>query len=384
LNLTLDHTVTVIDAPQHAVHVEDRRGGRQSIAYDRLIVATGAEPISPDIPGLDLPGVFVLHTMDDSFRVHEALAAGSVREAVIAGSGYIGLELADALAHRGVHVTLIGRAESVLPTVDPPLGQIVANELRRHGVDVIVGAAVEGIERVENRLCVRAAGGVQACADLVLVAAGVRPNSVLAASAGVETGITGAIKVDRHMATNLPDVYAAGDCVETWHRITGRYTYLPLGTTAHKQGRVAGDNAVGGDRVFEGSVGTQVVKVFDLAIDRTGLKEDEAREAAFDPLTVNTEAWDHKAYSPGAQRMRLRVTGDRQTGRLLSCQMVGPWHAEIAKRIDIYATALFHAMTVDGINDLDLSYTPPSGSPWDAVQVAAQAWERTRVGAAAS
>jgi len=146
--------------------------------------------------------------------------------------------------------------------------------------------------------------------------------------------------------------------------------------TAHKQGRVVGENAVGGQRVFQGSVGTQVVKVFDVAIARTGPREQEARGASFDPLTVETAAWDHKAYYPGAQQMSIRVSGDRQTGRLLGAQILGPWQAEVAKRIDVYATALFHGMTVDAINDLDLSYTPPFGSPWDAVQVAAQAWER--------
>ena len=182
------------------------------------------------------------------------------------------------------------------------------------------------------------------------------------------------------MRTAIPDVYAAGDCVETWHRVLGRPTYLPLGTTAHKQGRVAGENAAGGRRVFEGSVGTQVVKVFGFAIARTGLRDQEARTAGLDPLTVASEAWDHTAYYPGAQRLQLRVTGDCQTGRLLGAQILGPWQAEVAKRIDVFAAGLFHGITMDGISDLDLSYTPPFGSPWDAVQLAAQAWERSRAG----
>jgi hypothetical protein len=202
----------------------------------------------------------------------------------------------------------------------------------------------------------------------VLVAAGVKPTTELAASAGADLGAHGAIRVDRRMATSVPNVWAAGDCVETWHRVLQRPTYLPLGTTAHKQGRVAGENAVGGHRVFEGSVGTQVVKVFDLAIARTGLRDVEARQAGFDPITVETETWDHKAYYPGAPRIRLRVTGDRQTGQLLGAQILGPWQAEVAKRIDVYATALFAGMSVDAVSDLDLSYTPPFGSPWDAVQ----------------
>jgi NADPH-dependent 2,4-dienoyl-CoA reductase/sulfur reductase-like enzyme len=177
------------------------------------------------------------------------------------------------------------------------------------------------------------------------------------------------------MRTNLPDVFAAGDCVVTHHRLLG-VTYLPLGTTAHKQGRVAGENALGGNRAFAGSLGTQVVKVFDQAAARTGLRDQEAAAAGFDPVTVESAADDHKAYYPGSHRIAMRVTGDRLTGRLLGLQLFGHKDAEIAKRIDIAATAIFHDMTVEAVSDLDLSYTPPLGSPWDAVQIGAQAWTR--------
>jgi len=177
------------------------------------------------------------------------------------------------------------------------------------------------------------------------------------------------------MRTGLPGVYAAGDCVITHHRLLGE-TYLPLGTTAHKQGRVAGENATGGDRQFAGSLGTQVVKVFDQAAARTGLRDREAAAAGYIPHTVAVQADDHKSYYPGSHRIAMRVTGDRATGRLLGMQLFGHRHAEVAKRIDIAATAIFHGMTVDAISDLDLSYTPPLGSPWDAVQIGAQAWAR--------
>jgi NADPH-dependent 2,4-dienoyl-CoA reductase/sulfur reductase-like enzyme len=176
------------------------------------------------------------------------------------------------------------------------------------------------------------------------------------------------------MRTNLPDVLAAGDCVEAWHRLLNQPAYLPLGTTAHKQGRVAGETAVGGNREFAGSLGTQVVKVFELAVARTGLRDQEAQAAGFDPLTVGSTQDDHKAYYPGAHQLQLRITGDRRSGQLLGAQLVGDHRAEVAKRIDIPAGALFHHMTVDGLSDLDLSYTPPFGSPWDAIQLAAQAW----------
>jgi NADPH-dependent 2,4-dienoyl-CoA reductase/sulfur reductase-like enzyme len=288
-----------------------------------------------------------------------------VHEAAIVGSGYIGLEMADALTHRGVQVNLFGRAETVLPTVDQSLGNLVADELRRHDVTVHAGVAVEAIERgPDDRLVVRGAGGILSAADLVLVAAGVVPNARLAVEAGIETGEKGAIRVDRGMRTNVADVFAAGDCVETWHRVLQSSTYLPLGTTAHKQGRVAGENAVGGQRLFEGSLGTQVVKVFDIAIARTGLRDHEARRAGFDPLTVETEVWDHKAYYPGAQQLSIRVTGDRRSGQLLGAQLLGHWQAEVAKRVDVYAAALFAGQSVDAISDLDLSYTPnPSAAP---------------------
>ena len=180
------------------------------------------------------------------------------------------------------------------------------------------------------------------------------------------------------METNLADVYAAGDCVETWHRLLERPAYLPLGTTAHKQGRVAGENAVGGKALFAGSLATQVVKVFELAIAGTGLTETAARQEGFDVLTVELRVPDHKAYYPGAHDLRLRITGDRESGRLLGAQILGHWQAEVAKRIDIFATALFHGMLVDQLNELDLSYTPPMSSPWDPVQLAAQAWATAR------
>jgi len=216
---------------------------------------------------------------------------------------------------------------------------------------------------------------VTRAADLVLVVVGVRPETTLAAEAGGELGVRGAIAVDPGMRTNLPDVFAAGDCVITHHRLLG-VTYLPLGTTAHKQGRVAGENALGGNRAFAGSLGTQVVKIFEQAAARTGLRDHEARAAGFDPLTVGSAADDHKAYYPGSHRITMRVTGDRATGRLLGLQLFGHKNAEIAKRIDIAATAIYHGMTVDAVSDLDLSYTPPLGSPWEAVQMGTQAWVR--------
>lgn len=208
----------------------------------------------------------------------------------------------------------------------------------------------------------------------MLVVVGVRPNTSLLTAAGAETGPAGAVSVDEQMRTGLPHVWAAGDGVVTHHRLLGT-TYLPLGTTAHKQGRIAGENAIGGNARFAGSLGTQVVKIFDLVAARTGLRDHEAAAAGFTPFSASSAPDDHKAYYPGATPIDIRITGDHD-GRLLGAQLVGHRSAEIAKRVDTYATALHHGMTVAGMSDLDLSYTPPLGSPWDAVQMATQEWER--------
>ncbi len=388
--LRLDTTARRIDVPGRKLLITDTGGKEELLAYDRLIVGTGAVPVRPPIGGLAGPdalgaadGVHLLHSMGDTFAVMRTLENAAPASAVIVGGGYIGLEMADALTVRGLAVTQMEQLPEVLPTVDPQLGTHVHAELARHGVEVLPGTTVRQISRATpgqaGRLQVQATAAdgsaVARQADMVLVVVGVRPETTLAAEAGTTLGVRGAIAVDEQMRTGLPDVFAAGDCVITHHRLLGQ-TYLPLGTTAHKQGRVAGENALGGNRRFAGSLGTQVVKIFDQAAARTGLRDHEAKPAGFDPVTVGSEADDHKAYYPGSHRIAMRVTGDRTTGRLLGVQLFGHRHAEIAKRIDIAAAAIFHNMTVDAVSDLDLSYTPPLGSPWEAVQMGAQAWTR--------
>ena len=386
MRLRLDTTARRIDVPGRKLLVTAPGGNEELLAYDKLIIGTGAVPVRPPIGGLDTlgpdDGVHLLHSMGDTFAVMATLEQAVPATAVIVGAGYIGLEMADALTTRGLQVIQMEQLAEVLPTVDPPLGALVHGNLADRGVEVLTGTTVRQITPVRSgpaRLQVEATAADGSAmikqADMVLVVVGVRPDTSLAASAGTTLGVRGAIAVDRGMRTNLPDVYAAGDCVVTWHRLLGE-TYLPLGTTAHKQGRVAGENALGGNRSFAGSLGTQVVKIFDQAAARTGLRDHEARAAGFDPVTVETPADDHKAYYPGSHRIVIRVTGDRATGRLLGMQLFGHKDAEIAKRVDIAAAAIYHGMTVDAVSDLDLSYTPPLGSPWDAVQIAAQAWTR--------
>jgi NADPH-dependent 2,4-dienoyl-CoA reductase/sulfur reductase-like enzyme len=389
MRLRLDTTARRIDVPGRKLLITTAEGGEELLGYDKLVVGTGAVPVRPPIGGVAGPdalgpddGVHLLHSMGDTLAVMRTLEQAGPASAVIVGGGYIGLEMADALTVRGLAVTQMEQLAEVLPTVDPELGALVHAELAARGVEVLTGTTVQAISKARPggpRLRVQAATGegaaVTRAADMVLVVTGVRPETTLAADAGARLGVKGAIAVDPGMRTNLPDVLAAGDCVVTHHRLLG-VTYLPLGTTAHKQGRVAGENALGGSRQFAGSLGTQVVKIFDQAAARTGLRDHEAKAAGFDPVTVESAADDHKAYYPGSHRITMRVTGDRATGRLLGLQLFGHRHAEVAKRIDIAATAIFNHMTIDVISDLDLSYTPPLGSPWEAVQMGAQAWTR--------
>ncbi|HTW08793.1 MAG TPA: FAD-dependent oxidoreductase [Acidimicrobiales bacterium] len=382
-----------IDVEGRKLLVTDSKGDEELLAYDELVIGTGAVPVLPPVQGLAGPdalgpddGVHLLHSMGDTFAVMRTLEQKAPSSALIVGAGYIGLEMAEALVSRGLVVAQMEQLPEVLPTVDPEIGALVHGQLAEHGAEVLTGTTVCSVSRAtaggQGCLVVgaRTADGhdVARAVDMVLVVVGVRPDTDLAASAGAALGPRGAIVVDRHMRTNLPHVFAAGDCVVTHHRLLGT-TYLPLGTTAHKQGRVAGENALGGDRQFAGSLGTQVVKIFEHAVARTGLRDHEAVAAGHDPLTVAAEADDHKAYYPASHRVHMRYTGDKRTGRLLGVQLFGHRHGEIAKRVDIVATAIFNEMAVDAVSDLDLSYTPPLGSPWDAMQAGAQAWVKAKL-----
>ncbi len=366
------HRASVVDPHSQTVAVE-ADGRTSSLRYDKLLLATGAGPTNPPILGWQTPGVFLLHSMADSFAVFEYLERVKPARAVIVGAGYIGLEMADALTHRGIVVTIASRTATVLPTVDAEFGLEIQRELEAHGVTVRTEAQIARIERRADHLHVEGCGFDAEC-EMVIVAVGTTPNAALGVDAGIKTGLKGALLINRKMESAVPNIYVAGDCAETWHRVLGRYTYLPLGTTAHKQGRVAGENAAGGERTFAGALGTQVVKIFSKVAGRTGLRQDEAARESFTALTVASTSNDHKAYYPGATTIAARVTGDTRNGKLLGAQILGTYGAEISKRLDVFATALHHGMLIEEISDLDLSYTPPLSSPWDPVQMAAQAW----------
>ncbi|MGV8057550.1 MAG: FAD-dependent oxidoreductase [Smithellaceae bacterium] len=376
IKLLPDHPVTAIIPDRKQILASDADGRSKTFSYDRLVIATGGLSLVPNLPGIDLPGVFFLRWMADSFAFQEFLTTRRPTSIVIIGAGYIGMEMADAMIRRGLSVFVVEFLPSVLTTFDPALGGIVRTELEKQGIKVFNGFAVERITSIENRLSVRSVAGDVITADMVLVAVGSRPESRLAQSAGIETGVKGAIRVNRRMETGIPDIYAAGDCAETYHRLLGKNTYLPLGTTAHKQGRIAGENAVGGNREYQGTLGTQSVKIFNLVAARTGLKDDEALKEGLSPLSVDIETWDHKVYYPHAEKMRTRITGDKKTGKLLGAQIIGAYGTEVSKRIDTVAAVIHNGMTMESLNDLDLSYTPPLSSPWDPIQMAAQAWNQ--------
>ncbi|GAA2351513.1 NAD(P)/FAD-dependent oxidoreductase [Dactylosporangium salmoneum] len=310
LQLRLEHRATAIDADAHTVTVTATtpHGATAVVGYDRLVIGIGAVPVIPPIDGLDrlgpADGVHVLHTMDDTFAILRTITDRGATRAVIVGAGYIGLEMAEALTTRGLTVTLLEQVDQVIPTVDAELAEPLAEHLRERGVAVHTGTKVHTIDRTRGGLVVGTDAGDHQ-SDVVLVVTGVRPDTGLAARAGVTLGVRGAIAVDRGMRTSLPDVYAAGDCVHTYHRLLDQHVYLPLGSTAHKQGRVAGTNATGGNATFAGSLGTQAVKVFDRVVAGTGLRDHTARAAGYDPVTVATTADDHKAYYPGATPVRI-------------------------------------------------------------------------------
>jgi NADPH-dependent 2,4-dienoyl-CoA reductase/sulfur reductase-like enzyme len=376
IRLLLEHRARNIDVEAKTVEFSDRSGRTRRLPYDRLILATGTSPGGPAVAETDLPGVFFLRGTEDSVAMGRYVAKRHPRSAVVVGSDGMGMEVADALSRRGLSVTMLARSGKVLNTVDPRLQDMVRVELGRNGVKLIDRIDVTGLEEQEGRLSVRNTQEVPIRTDLVVLADGSSPRTDLAKAAGIPTGTQGAIRVNRAMETSLPEIYAAGDGAETWHRLLKRNVYLPFGTTAQQQGRVAGENAAGGRAEFVGTLGTQAVRIFDLVIARTGLRESEAREAGFDPITSEVEVRDDRGGLPGATPMRIRVTGDRRSRQLLGAQIAGHRNTGISKRIDVFATAISAEMSVDEMLDLDLSYSPWWSGTWDPLQTAALEWIR--------
>ncbi len=367
----LGSEVTAIDPDRRVIRVRELAGGGEAEQrYDRLLIATGASPLQPLVPGLNLAGVFQVDVMEDAIAVQDYLRMHRPKRAVIVGGGYIGLEMAENLVRLGLQVRLVQRNQQLFPSVDVEIAVSLNEELGRHGVDLsLCDSVLEACEGTGGRVVDVHTSGGEVPADLVILATGVRPNVELARTAGVQCGLTGAIAVDDHLRTNLPDIFAAGDCAEHWHRILGRSTWLPLGTTANKQGRIAGRNAAGGDDSFAGIVGTAITRVFDLQVGRTGLTEREAASAGLVSVATVLTSTDHAGYLPDARDLTIKLVAEQGSGRLLGGQAVG--RGGVDKRIDVLATALHAGLTVEGLTRLDLAYAPPFNSVWDPVQVAA-------------
>lgn len=363
------HEVTAIDPAARTVRVRNLCDGVEfEDRWDMLLITTGGVASRPSFPGIDLPGVFTLRTVEDALAIRSWIADHRPTRGAIIGGGYIGLEMAEALAAHGIVLTLVERLPQVLPNLDPELAGHVQAELTRQGVEVRLGQTVEGFDG-DERVREVVADGQRIPAEIVILGVGVRPNVELARAAGVALGPTGAIAVDDRQRTNLPDVWAAGDVAEAYHRVTGKPAWMPLGTTANKQGRVAGANIAGGDARFAGIVGTTVVKVFDLEAASSGLSEARARAEGYTVQSVSATSSSRAHYMPGHQPIHVKLVYESGTRRLLGGQMVG--REGVAKRIDVIATALHQGMTVDELADLDLSYAPPFAPVWDPVLVAA-------------
>ncbi len=376
IDVRLRHEAVSLDLDAGTVLVRDLAGGgEQRLGFDQLVVATGATPVRPDIPGVDAPGVFGVQTLDDGQALRAALT-DSVRRAVVVGGGYIGLEMAEAFVQRGLAVTVVEAAAQPMSTLDPDMGALVADAVEGLGIELLREAPVTGIVTgPDGRTRAVATADREIPADVVVLGLGVRPATGLARAGGLEVGGTGGIVTDARMRTaSHEQVWAAGDCVQTIHRVSRAPVSIPLGTHANKQGRVAGINLGGGYATFPGVVGTAVTKVCDLEVARTGLREADAADAGFRFVTATVESTTRAGYFPDARPITTKLIAEKRSGRLLGAQIVGREGA--AKRIDVLATALWNDMTVEEMAGLDLSYAPPFAPVWDPVLIAARkAWE---------
>jgi NADPH-dependent 2,4-dienoyl-CoA reductase/sulfur reductase-like enzyme len=369
IGVQLEHEVLAIDREAGALHVRGPDGERRE-PFDQLVLATGATPVRPDLPGSDASGIHGIQTITDGIALRRDVDAG-VLQAVVVGAGYIGLEMAEALHRRGLEVRVVERSEQPMSTLDPDMGSLVADAIRGLGIELHLGVAVEGFDTsADGRVtAVRTSDGVFR-ADLVVLGLGVRSASELAAAAGIGVGETGGIVTDARMATSGEGIWAAGDCVEVFHRVSRRPAAIALGTHANKQGRVVGVNATGGSLTFPGVVGTAVTKLCEYEVARTGLTEREARDAEFSTVAAVIESTTRAGYYPGTAPIKVKIVAEDGTGRLLGAQVIGREGA--AKRIDVLAVAIWNEMTADEFAQLDLGYAPPFSPIWDPTLIAAR------------
>jgi NADPH-dependent 2,4-dienoyl-CoA reductase/sulfur reductase-like enzyme len=364
--------VLQIDTLGRRIHVRRVESGSEYWEpYDQLMIATGARPICPDVPGSDGGGIFGVNGLQSAIEIQKELdLTGGVRQAVVVGGGYIGLEMAEAMALRGLKVALVEQASEVMNMLDGDMAAKVSQVLEDGGVALYRAESLQAFEGGNGRVAAVITDQRKLPADIVILGLGVQPNTELAEAAAIPLGAKNGIVVDERMHTEVPGIWAAGDCVQSQHLVSGKPFYVALGTVANKQGRVAGINIGGGRAVFPGAMGTAITKVFDLGIARTGLQAAEIESLGWDYAAAKIDSRHRTGYYPDAGRITVKLLARKGGGQLLGGQIVGSLDG--VKRIDTIATALHAGFTVDRLLDLDLSYAPPFSPVWDPVQIAAR------------
>ena len=369
VDMRVRHEVTAIHPDKKAVSVKALETGEEyEEHYDKLILSPGASPTQPRLPGVGIGKVFTLRTVEDTFRIKDYINAHHPKSAVLAGGGFISLELAENLRELGMEAAIVQRPKQLMTPFDPDMAAFIHGEARRHGIRLALGHTVEGFAERDGGVDVLLKDAAPLHADMVVLAIGVTPDTVLAKEAGLELGLKGSIVVNDRMETSVPDIYAVGDAVQVKHSVTGQDAVISLAGPANKQGRIAADNICGGDSRYPGSQGSSVIKVFDLTAASTGVNETNAKKAGLDVDTVILSPMSHAGYYPGGKLMTMKVVFEKGTYRLLGAQIVG--YEGVDKRIDVLATAIRAGLTAIQLKDLDLAYAPPYSSAKDPVNMA--------------
>ena len=369
VDMKVRHEVTSIHPERKTVSVRNlETGGEFEESYDKLLLSPGAKPTQPALPGVGLDQLFTLRTVEDTFRIKEYINTHHPKSAVLAGGGFIGLELAENLRELGMDVTIVQRPKQLMNPFDADMASFLHSEVRKHGIRLALGYTVEGFAENDGGVDVLLKDEAPLHADMVVLAIGVTPDTALARDAGLELGIKGSILVNDRMETSIPDIYAVGDAVQVKHFVTGEDALISLAGPANKQGRIAADNICGGDSRYGGSLGSSVIKVFDLTAAATGLNETAAKKAGLDADKVILSPMSHASYYPGGKIMTMKVVFERETYRLLGAQIVG--YEGVDKRIDVLATAIHAGMKATELKELDLAYAPPYSSAKDPVNMA--------------
>ncbi len=369
VKMKVRHEVTVIHPDRKSVSVKNLATGEEfEESYDKLILSPGAKPTQPRLPGVGIDKVFTLRTVEDTFRIKEYINKNAPKSAVLAGGGFISLELAENLRELGMDVTIVQRPKQLMNPFDPNMAAFIHGEMRKHGVKLKLGYTVEGFEEKNGGVDVLLKDHEPLNGDMVVLAIGVTPDSSLAKDAGLELGIKGSIVVNDRMETSVPDIYAVGDAVQVKHFVTGEDALISLAGPANKQGRIAADNICGGDSRYLGSLGSSVIKVFSMTAAATGINETNAKKAGLNVDKVILSPMSHAGYYPGGKVMTMKVVFEKETYRLLGAQIVG--YEGVDKRIDVLATAIRAGLKATQLKELDLAYAPPYSSAKDPVNMA--------------